>query len=43
MWPIFLAFLPTQVPLAVLEGVLTGGVLRSLAELRPDVAARVWV
>lgn len=35
---LFLAFLPTQLPLAVLEGVFTGGVLRSLAELRPDIA-----
>ncbi len=38
---IFLAFLPTQLPLALLEGVLTGGILRSLAELRPDVAGRL--
>ena len=38
---IFLAFMPTQLPLAVLEGILTGGVLRSLAELRPDVAVRL--
>ena len=38
---IFLAFMPTQLPLALLEGVLTGGILRSLAELRPDVAARL--
>jgi cobalt/nickel transport system permease protein len=43
VWPIFLAFLPTQLPLALLEGVLTGGVLRSLADLRPDVAARLGV
>ena len=43
MWPIFLAFLPTQAPLAVLEGVLTGGVLRSLSELRPDVAGRLGI
>jgi cobalt/nickel transport system permease protein len=41
IWPLFLAFLPTQGPLAVLEGVVTGGVLRSLAELRPDVAGRL--
>lgn len=34
---LFLAFLPTQAPLAVLEGIFTGGVLRSLAELRPDI------
>ena len=38
---IFLAFMPTQLPLALLEGILTGGILRSLAELRPDVAARL--
>ncbi len=43
LWPIFLAFLPTQGPLAVLEGLLTGGVLRSLAELRPDVATRLGI
>jgi len=35
---LFLAFLPTQLPLAILEGVFTGGVLRSLAQLRPDIA-----
>lgn len=34
---LFLAFLPTQAPLAVLEGIFTGGVLSSLAELRPDI------
>jgi cobalt/nickel transport system permease protein len=34
---LFLAFLPTQGPLAVLEGIFTGGVLSSLAELRPDI------
>lgn len=38
---LFLAFMPTQLPLAILEGILTGGILRSLAELRPDVAARL--
>lgn len=38
---IFLAFMPTQLPLALLEGVLTGGILRSLAELRSDVAERL--
>ena len=38
---IFLAFMPTQLPLALLEGILTGGILRSLAELRPDVAERL--
>ncbi len=43
LWAIFLSFLPTQLPLAVLEGVLTGGVLRSLAQLRPDIASRLRV
>ncbi|MHB1345755.1 MAG: energy-coupling factor ABC transporter permease, partial [Thermoleophilia bacterium] len=34
---LFLGFLPTQAPLAVMEGIFTGGVLSSLAELRPDI------
>jgi cobalt/nickel transport system permease protein len=38
---VFLAFLPTQLPLALLEGVFTGGVLRALAEARPDVAGEL--
>ena len=42
-WPIFLAFLPTQLPLAILEGIATGSILRSLAELRPDIATRLGV
>lgn len=43
LWAIFLAFLPTQGPLALLEGLFTGGVLRSLAQLRPDIASRLGV
>lgn len=42
-WPIFLAFLPTQGPLALLEGIATGGILRSLAELQPDIARHLGV
>ncbi len=38
---LFAAFLPTQLPLAIGEGLLTGAVLRSLAELRPDLARRL--
>jgi cobalt/nickel transport system permease protein len=36
---LFVAFMPTQLPLAILEGVFTGGVLATLAELRPDIAS----
>lgn len=38
---LFLSFLPTQAPLALLEGIFTGGVLTSLAELRPDIVSRL--
>ncbi|GAB4250303.1 MAG: hypothetical protein Kow00122_07800 [Thermoleophilia bacterium] len=38
---LFGAFLPTQVPLAIVEGAATGAILRSLAELRPDIARRL--
>jgi len=34
---IFIAFLPTQLPLAVLEGMFTGGVVAALARSRPEV------
>ncbi len=34
-------FMPTQVPLALVEGVLTGGVLGYIKQIRPDVLARL--
>ncbi len=36
-WAIFAAFLPTQAPLAILEGLFTGFVLKYIAEHRPDI------
>lgn len=40
---IFLAYLPTQLPLAVLEGAFTGLVLRFVSERRPDLLLRLNV
>lgn len=40
---IFLAYLPAQLPLAILEGVFTGLALRFLAERRPDLLVRLRV
>ncbi len=36
-WLIYGAFLPTQIPLAVLEGVFTGLTLNYIARVRPDI------
>lgn len=36
---ICLAFLPTQLPLAILEGLFTGGILLALARSRPEILA----
>lgn len=36
---VFVAFLPTQLPLAVLEGVVTGGVVAAIAGRRPELLA----
>jgi cobalt/nickel transport system permease protein len=40
---IFLAFLPTQLPLGVLEGLLAAGAVRFLARRRPDLLVRLGV
>ncbi len=40
---IFGAFLPTQAPLAVLEGIFTGLVLKYVAEHRPDILVMLKV
>jgi cobalt/nickel transport system permease protein len=37
---IFAAFLPTQIPLGILEGVLAAGAVRFLLRRRPDLLAR---
>lgn len=38
---IFVAFLPTQVPLAILEAIVTVGMLNFVLGRRPDIAARL--
>ncbi len=38
---VFLAFMPTQVPLAVLEAVFTAGMLNFVSSRRPDIAERL--
>ncbi len=40
---IFLAFLPTQGPLAVLEGLVTGGMIRYVSQHRPEILTRMRV
>lgn len=40
---IFAAYLPTQLPLAILEGFFTGLALRFVAERRPDILSRLGV
>jgi cobalt/nickel transport system permease protein len=38
---VILAFLPTQVPLGLLEGAMTGGILVLLANRRPDILRKL--
>lgn len=38
---IYLAFMPTQIPLALLEGAVTGGILVYVRKNRPDILRRV--
>jgi cobalt/nickel transport system permease protein len=42
-WAVFGAFLPTQAPLAVLEGIFTGFVIKFIADHRPDILAQLKV
>lgn len=39
-WKIILAFVPTQLPLGVIEGVMTAGMISLLRKKRPDLLAR---
>lgn len=39
----FVAFMPTQLPLAVLEGVFTGMVINYIAKMRPDILVSLKV
>lgn len=36
-WMIIIAFIPTQLPLGILEGFMTGGMLVFVAQRRPDI------
>jgi len=38
---IFLAFMPTQIPLCLLEGAVTGGILVYVRKVRPDILKRL--
>ena len=40
---IYLAFMPTQVPLSILEGVVTGGILVYVRKHRPDILRKLKV
>jgi len=42
-WAVFGAFLPTQAPLAVLEGIFTGLVIKFIADRRPDILVQLKV
>lgn len=42
-WKIAVAFIPTQVPLGILEGAMTAGVITLLYRKRPDLLAKLGV
>jgi cobalt/nickel transport system permease protein len=42
-WKILIAFIPTQLPLGVLEGAMTAGVVVLLYKKRPDLLVRMKV
>ena len=39
---ILIAFIPTQLPLGILEGFLTGGMISFVAKRRPDILKALW-
>jgi len=42
-WKIFLAFIPTQLPLGILEGAMTAGMVMLLYKKRPDLLVKMRV
>ncbi len=40
---IYLAFMPTQIPLSLLEGAVTGGILVYVQKHRPDILRKLNV
>jgi cobalt/nickel transport system permease protein len=43
LWKVALAFVPTQIPLAVLEGAMTSGMVVLLMKKRPDLLVKMQV
>jgi cobalt/nickel transport system permease protein len=43
LWKIFIAFIPTQLPLGILEGAMTAGMVVLLYKRRPDLLIRMGV
>lgn len=39
---VLIAFIPTQLPLGILEGFLTGGMISFVAKRRPDILKSLW-
>lgn len=42
-WKILIAFIPTQLPLGILEGAMTGGMIMLLYKKRPDLLVKIGV
>ena len=42
-WKILIAFIPTQLPLGILEGAMTAGMVVLLYKRRPDLLVRMRV
>lgn len=40
---VLVAFIPTQLPLGILEGFLTGGMISFIAKRRPDILQALWL
>jgi len=43
VWKILIAFIPTQLPLGILEGAMTGGMVVLLYKKRPDLLLKMGV
>lgn len=42
LFSIIIAFIPTQLPLGILEGFMTGGMIAFVAKRRPDILRELW-
>jgi cobalt/nickel transport system permease protein len=43
LWTIVVAFIPTQLPLGILEGAMTAGMVTILSKKRPDLLIKLRV